>query len=205
MCSGPHASRPFDFFFVQTVDSDNHYVLCIPMDPPEAHPVDDDSEIDVLPVIFTIIGQIAPEECFLTTAGDEREDRPDHARGGPLASCWMESRADRSSCLEWRQLPSAIEHVASAAVAGEPLNTSRVLRFAPNDGAVQLRVRFVPNSGELKDTLPVFDNDANTRCAPDSADEIPFNKPFRAMFTLEYVIEGTEKYLFADLFSLDSI
>lgn len=148
VCSDPNNLHSFKFFFAPTVDSDDHFICCIPLVPPELIP-DDDSEIDTLPVVFTVIGQVAPEECFLTAVGDQREDRPDTtAHNRPLASCWLESRPDRDSCVEWRQLPPAIQRIASTAVAGD-LNTSRLLRFAPNEGAVQLRVRFVPYEGEV--------------------------------------------------------
>lgn len=147
ICSDPRNLPSFKFFFAPTVDSDDHFICCIPLLPPEEIP-DDDSEIDVVPVVFTAIGQIAQEDCFLTAEGDRREGRPGHVQDKPLASCWLESRPDRDSCLEWRQLPSAIDRLASTDVAG-PLDTSRVLRFAPNDGAVQLRIKFIPEAGEV--------------------------------------------------------
>lgn len=151
VCSDPRNLASFAFFFAPTVDSDDHFICCIPLLPPESIP-DDDSEIDVVPVVFTMIGQIAPEDCFLTATGDQRESRPDYVQDKPLASCWFESRPDRDSCLEWRQLPSAIDRIASTAVPG-PLDTSRVVRFTPNDGAVQLRIRFVPPEGEVSVSL----------------------------------------------------
>lgn len=160
VCSDPHNLRSFAFFFAPTVDSDDHFICCIPLNPPEFIP-DDDSEIDTLPVVFTVIGQIAREECFLTAAGDQREDRPDNIHDKPVASCWLESRPDRDSCLEWRQLPPAIQRVASTAIADD-LDTSRLLRFAPNDGAVQLRVRFIPYEGEVSSfraRIPELDAD----------------------------------------------
>ncbi|KAI0365888.1 hypothetical protein BV20DRAFT_1098068 [Pilatotrama ljubarskyi] len=204
ICSNPALAHTLSrLFFAPTVDSDEHFVCCMPVDPPEPFPVDNDMEIDSTPIIFTVIGQIAPEECYLTAQGDQRAARPDHSRSGPLASCWLESRPDRASCLEWRQIPSAIARVASAAVG--PVNTSRVLRFMPNDGAVQLRVRFAPRDGELRDTLPFFNNEWNARVIPETLKEVPFNTPIRAMFTLEYVYEGDERFLFADLFSLDNV
>lgn len=146
-CSDPHNTSSLNFFFAPTVQSDNLFICCLPLLPPETIP-DDDSEIDVVPVVFTMIGQIAREDCFLTAMGDQRADRPDHLKDGPLASCWLESRPDRDSCLEWRHVPSAIERIESTAAAG-PLNLSRTLRFFPNDGAVQLRMRFAPYEGEV--------------------------------------------------------
>ncbi|KAL1939189.1 hypothetical protein VTO73DRAFT_10230 [Trametes versicolor] len=204
--SDPQNAPSFEYFFAPTVQSDDLFICCIPLLPPEMIP-DDDSEIDVVPVIFTMIGQIAREDCFLTAEGDQRVDRPDHQKEGPLASCWLESRPDRDSCLEWRHVPSAIERIESTAVA-RPLNLSRVLRFFPNEGAVQLRLRFAPYHGELKDTLPVFDTRRSTnvtRWVPSNIGEVPFDRPLRASFTLEHVRDGDESFLFADLVTLETI
>ncbi|KAI0667042.1 hypothetical protein C8Q78DRAFT_982805 [Trametes maxima] len=203
LCRSDLPSLP-QLFFAVTVDSEDHSICSIVRDPPDPHPLDDDLEIDALPVVFTIIGQIAPEDCYLTAEGDTRDMRPDHVQDRPLVSFWMESRPDRDSCLEWRQYPSAIERVACVAEDPE-VNTSRVIRFKPNERAVQLRLRFSPYEGQIKDTLPFIYNRSNTRRVPETLQDVPFDTPFRATFTLECIREGDETFLFADLLTLTDI
>ncbi|KAI0673880.1 hypothetical protein C8Q78DRAFT_1019575 [Trametes maxima] len=210
ICDMPHGLPPNsgrELVFLETTESsaDNpRYACSLVFEPPELLLGNPRHEIDVLPVVFTVIGQIAPEDCFLTTTGDTRTPRQDHIQDRPLASYWLESRPDRDSCLEWRQLSMAIEHVVS--IAEHPLNTSRVVRFVPNEHAVQLHVRFCPEEGELDDTLPLVKlGPPNTRLVPASLSEVPFNQPLRASFTLEYIHEGDEWYLFADLITLTDI
>ncbi|CDO77057.1 hypothetical protein BN946_scf184455.g7 [Trametes cinnabarina] len=144
ICSG--SANSLKMYFAPTVDSDLHYICAMRLDPPE--PLIDDMELDCVPIAFTVIGQIAEEDCFLTSAGEPLAGRAarDHIHDRPVASCWFESRPDRDSCLEWRKLTSAIERVTACAVG--PVNTSRVIRRMPNDSAVQLRVRFSPYEGE---------------------------------------------------------
>lgn len=61
-------------------------------------------------------------------------------------------------------------------------------------------------SSQLKDTLPFFNTAGTaTRIVPQTIDEVPFNQPFRATFTLEHYREGDKTYLYAELVTLDTI
>lgn len=44
-----------------------------------------------------------------------------------------------------------------------------------------------------------------TRWVPWDISEVPFDKALRASFTLEYIRDGDEKFLFADLITLETV
>ena len=96
--TGPCAYR-LCFVFKELIVQDTYYT----------HPV------AYAPVVFEVTGQIAREDCYLTSSGDIAEFSPaDRAPGKPLpvASCWLVCPTGDAAGHEWVQMIARLAQIA---------------------------------------------------------------------------------------------
>ncbi|KAI1793318.1 hypothetical protein LXA43DRAFT_988141 [Ganoderma leucocontextum] len=133
------------------------------------------------PLLFDIVGQISPDQCFLTARGLSQPSDP--ADEEPVASCWLEPRTHIMSEINWRGVEDSVGKIVQA-IPGD-VDTSRL--FARDEGGrPKLQVIWQGYSGETTAaTLPMFDAEGYHR-VPAAISEVPFGMAMHASFSIEY-------------------
>ncbi|KAI1788924.1 hypothetical protein LXA43DRAFT_893833 [Ganoderma leucocontextum] len=142
--------------------------------------LDVDPQLKV-PILFEIIGQISPEECFLTADGYESPESngQDDQR---LATCWIETREDYISQIYWLGIAPAVQEIANQIPTD--VDTSRLLTDEQGED-VRLQVMYQPPAGQsIASTLPLYNSRGEHR-VPSHIAEVPFGRPVRVAFTFE--------------------
>ncbi|KAL6302955.1 hypothetical protein BKA93DRAFT_735774 [Sparassis latifolia] len=155
-------------------------------------------------ILFEVMGQIAIQDCYLTTCGDS-EHYPEPDDGSPAISCWIEPLPDILSCADWRKAMRAITKIVEMG----PESLLHLLRHVrmdlPGIDFMQLQVGWRPRASEdMIADFPLF-NRKGKQTAPTSISEVPFGKPVQVLFTLYSVEQCGEKYLYAHLISIAEV
>ncbi|KAI1786735.1 hypothetical protein LXA43DRAFT_897380, partial [Ganoderma leucocontextum] len=132
------------------------------------------------PLLFDIVGQIAPYQCYLTARGLPQPG--DLVGKEPVVSCWLEARPHFMSEINWRGVKDSVGKVIEA-ISGN-VDTSRL--FAKDDdGRPMLQIIWQGYSGQTAGVLPMFDALGNHR-VPATISEVPFGEAMHACFSIEY-------------------
>ncbi|PIL33218.1 hypothetical protein GSI_04668 [Ganoderma sinense ZZ0214-1] len=169
--------------------SEKHYICCFPQ---HANP---ELPLPKTPLVFSLYGQIAIEDCFLTVRGCLRPMDEE-----PVASCWLEARPNIAADILWRGIIPSIEAIVDK--YGGVVDPSHLVALGP-DGNVRLQVVWQGNIGESGWRLPMFD-EFGTQRVPASISEVPFGEAMHATFSLEFVHDrraGT-RTVFASLYGM---
>ncbi|GBE82885.1 hypothetical protein SCP_0412720 [Sparassis crispa] len=131
-------------------------------------------------ILFEVMGQIAIQDCYLTTHGDS-EHYPEPGDGSPAVSCWIEPLPDILSCADWRKAMRAITKIAEMG----PESLLHLLRHVrmdpPSIDFMQLQVGWRPRASEdMIADFPLF-NRKGKQTAPTSISEVPFGKPVQTV------------------------
>ncbi|KAI1782040.1 hypothetical protein LXA43DRAFT_906979 [Ganoderma leucocontextum] len=147
------------------------------------------------PLVFSIYGQIAVEDCFLTARG---RDRPTDQE--PVTSCWLQARPNITSDISWRGIIPTIQAIVNE--YGGTVDPSHLLTVGP-DGKLRLQVIWQGYIGDSGWQLPMFD-EFGTERVPGSISDVPFGEVVNAVFSIEFVHDrraGTCT-VFASLFGI---
>lgn len=96
-----------------------------------------------MPILFNILGQIAVENCFLTTWGCLWPSNEE-----PIASCWLQQCPNIVSDLTWCSILPAIKALIDEYAVTCKVNTSKLL-IVGVDGKLQLQVIWQGEVGEV--------------------------------------------------------
>ncbi|KAJ3477527.1 hypothetical protein NLI96_g10404 [Meripilus lineatus] len=141
--------------------------------------------LPLVPALFEVIGQISRRDCFLTTTGDREfcHFTPEE-RARRRISCCIEARPTVNSQIQWGRYHTAlmkmVEHTGEAGVNRRPL-------FFINEGTLlpRIEVSVCPSLGHEIEETPMLDLEGN-HTLPKALEDVPFDKPFRALFTVCY-------------------
>ncbi|KAI1782217.1 hypothetical protein LXA43DRAFT_906424 [Ganoderma leucocontextum] len=134
-----------------------------------------------VPILFEIIGQISPEECFLTADGYESPES-NGQEDEHLATCWIETREDYISQIYWLGIAPAVQEIANQILTD--VDQSRLLTDEQGEN-VRLQVCYQPPAGQsIASTLPLY-NSRGQRQVPSCVAEVPFGRVVRVAFALE--------------------
>lgn len=116
-----------------------------------------------MPVLFEVIGQIAVQNCYLTTHGrkkdletaegtaDERFTKDPLAIAvdseETIASCWIEPRPDLASTLYWPSVYPTVKAIMDSVPL--PMNTDHAVSVPRRDEVTRLQVVWSPRDGEV--------------------------------------------------------
>lgn len=100
-----------------------------------------------VPILFEVIGQISPDECFLTADGyksPESSGEEDEL----LATCWIETpETDYISQLYWLGIAPAVQEIAHQIPTD--VDTSRLLTDEQGED-IRLQVSYQPPAGQVR-------------------------------------------------------
>ncbi|PIL34350.1 hypothetical protein GSI_03125 [Ganoderma sinense ZZ0214-1] len=149
------------------------------------------------PILFSLLGQIAVKDCFMTARGCLRP--PDEE---PVASCWLEQRSNPVSDLTWRGILPTIKALVQEFAAGSEVDTSQLLAVGA-DGKLRFQVIWQGDVGESGGDLPMFD-EFGTEQVPASISQVPFGQPVHAVFSIDFVHDrqAGKRTVLASLFAL---
>ncbi|KAI1781612.1 hypothetical protein LXA43DRAFT_908281 [Ganoderma leucocontextum] len=149
------------------------------------------------PFIFELVGQIAEEDCHLTADGYGNRTE------SPIASCWIEPRADCVSRREWAESARTIHHILDS--IREPWSAD-VLVEEGNPLRIQLFYE-PPEDRSLQESLPVYERNGR-RHVPMSLSEVPFGRAMRFLFTIHYshnlTINDGPRMVYAEIYAMTS-
>ncbi|KAJ3488426.1 hypothetical protein NLI96_g2849 [Meripilus lineatus] len=141
--------------------------------------------LPLVPALFEVIGQISRRDCFLTTTGD-REFCHLTPEETARISCCIEARPTINSQIQWGRYHAAlmkiVEHTGEADVNRRPLFFINKENLLPR---IEVSVWKCPSLGHEIEETPMLDKDGN-HALPKSLEGVPFDQPFRALFTVCY-------------------
>ena len=119
--------------------SEKRYICCVRRTPLNLGPR------PPCPLLLEITGQIAIQDCFLTSHGHKDPEKPDDD-SEPTASCWLEARPDTISRTYWRSVMPTV-HSIMEHIPGD-VDISGFILVA-TDGTVRLQVIWEAEEDEV--------------------------------------------------------
>ncbi|PIL35896.1 hypothetical protein GSI_01556 [Ganoderma sinense ZZ0214-1] len=139
-----------------------------------------ESLLPKVPILFEVIGQISPYDCFLTADGYQSPESSGQ-EDERLATCWIEAPHDYISRIYWMGIDPAIQEITGF-IPGD-VNTDKLL--GEEDREVILQVCYQPPAGQSITSALPFYNSHGQREVLSSMAEVPFGQPMRIAFALE--------------------
>lgn len=115
------------------------------------------------PIFFSIIGQISPNNCYLTQHGrrlavdsDGMEDLEDAREDAEVATFWFEERPNAVSALSWQGIGKSVRAITAHFPEPNKVDTSRLAHYSTEELKYRLQFIWHGRPGEVSYPFSLF-------------------------------------------------